>query len=76
MTVENFGSLTSLAQYKNTHHVGDGYFCDTGYEPGEMASPMPLSGIFSHITAIYGVDQPAANEQSSPADMSDKQTAA
>ena len=49
--VEDFGTRVSFAQYKNTHHHGDGWFLDTGATA--LPEPMPLTNIFGHILDAF-----------------------
>ena len=60
VVVENFETLVSLAQYKNTHHVGIGYLTDTGCLPGELANPMPLKDTFRHIMQAFDLPMPGS----------------
>ncbi|MEL7028796.1 MAG: hypothetical protein AAGL49_06170 [Pseudomonadota bacterium] len=50
--VDDFGKLVSFAQYKNTHHHGDGWFIDTG--ANDLPAEIPLTEIFPRILAAFG----------------------
>lgn len=56
VVVEDFDRLVSFAQYKNTHHVGDGYYIDTAFAPGELPAEFPLREIFDVILCHFGID--------------------
>ena len=47
--IENFDKLVSLAQVKNTHHHGIGYYTDTGFAKGELPESFPLKDMFALI---------------------------
>ena len=52
--IEDFGKRVSFAQYKNTHHHGDGYFLDTGLkEPA--AQPIPLTSLFDRVLEAFNI---------------------
>ena len=55
--VDHFERLVSLAQYKNTHHVGVGYFADSGYSKGQLPASIPLREIFDIILAAFSIDR-------------------
>ncbi len=55
VTVEQFESWVSFAQYKNTHHVGEGYFLDTGVVKGTWPEEIPLRDIFQIVLDSYGL---------------------
>ncbi len=54
--LENFETMASLAQFKNTHHVGVGYFLDTGVEKGTWPPDIPLRNTFGMILEAFGID--------------------
>ncbi len=56
--VNNFGELVSLAQVKNTHHHGVGYYTDTGFMKGELPSSFPLKDLFAMFLDAYHIDSP------------------
>ncbi|MEM6850744.1 MAG: hypothetical protein AAF527_03425 [Pseudomonadota bacterium] len=58
-TVADFGKRVSFAQYKNTHHHGDGWFLDTGAT--DLPAKMPLTEIFDRILAVYGGERAQAS---------------
>jgi len=53
--IENFGKLVSLAQVKNTHHHGVGYYLDTGFLKGELPDSFPLKDLFGMFLESYGI---------------------
>ncbi len=54
--LENFETMASLAQYKNTHHVGIGYFLDTGVEKDTWPPNIPLRDMFGIVLKAFGID--------------------
>ena len=56
VTVSDFGKLVSLAQVKNTHHHGIGYYADTGFAKGELPSSFPLKDMFGMFLEAYGIE--------------------
>ncbi|MEM9168016.1 MAG: hypothetical protein AAGC56_00035 [Pseudomonadota bacterium] len=60
IVVSNFGERVSFAQYKNTHHQGDGSFIDTG--ASNLKDPMPLTDVFSHILRAFGINRSPARD--------------
>jgi len=54
--IENFGELVSLAQVKNTHHHGIGYYTDTGFMKGELPASFPLKDLFAMFLDAYGIE--------------------
>jgi len=59
--IPNFGELVSLAQVKNTHHHGIGYYTDTGFMKGELPESFPLKDLFALFLDAYGIDSPKFN---------------
>ena len=55
--IEHFDTLVSFAQYKNTHHVGSGYFLDTGVEKGTWPEEIPLRDIFRIVLGAFGLNE-------------------
>lgn len=55
VVINNFNTLVSLAQYKNTHHVGNGYYVDTDFKRGEMPETFPLRDIFNIILRHFNL---------------------
>ena len=55
VVIEHFDTLVSLAQYKNTHHVGNGYYVDTNYPRGALPATFPLREIFDVILRHFNV---------------------
>jgi hypothetical protein len=53
--VDNFGKLVFLAQVKNTHHHGVGYYADTGFSKGELPDSFPLKDLFGMFLESYGI---------------------
>jgi hypothetical protein len=53
--IENFNSLITLAQFKNTNHVGVGYFADTSLTKDTAPERMPLKSIFPLILDAFNV---------------------
>ena len=53
--IDNFGKLVSLAQVKNTHHHGVGYYVDTGFSKGELPDSFPLKDLFGMFLESYGI---------------------
>jgi len=53
--VDNFGKLVTLAQVKNTHHHGVGYYVDTGFLKGELPDSFPLKDLFGMFLESYGI---------------------
>ena len=53
--VDNFGKLVTLAQVKNTHHHGVGYYTDTGFSKGELPGSFPLKDLFGMFLESYGI---------------------
>ena len=53
--VEDFGKLVTLAQVKNTHHHGVGYYADTGFQKGELPATFPLKDLFGMFLESYGI---------------------
>ena len=45
----------SLAQVKNTHHHGVGYYSDTGFMKGELPASFPLKDLFGMFLETYGI---------------------
>ena len=57
MLIEDFETMASLAQYKNTHHVGTGYFLDTVCCEGHVGTPaFPLRDLFRMVLEAFGID--------------------
>ena len=54
--VENVDRMVALAQYKNTHHVGTGYFADSAVTAGEGPTSIPLKSVFTIITDAFGAN--------------------
>ena len=55
MVIESFETMASLAQYKNTHHVGIGYFLDTGVAKGTWPADIPLRDMFGIVLNAFGI---------------------
>ena len=53
--IDYFGQLVSLAQVKNTHHHGIGYYADTGYAKGVLPQSFPLKDLFGMFLESYGI---------------------
>ena len=53
--IDNFGKLETLAQVKNTHHHGVGYYLDTGFLKGELPDSFPLKDLFGMFLESYGI---------------------
>ncbi|MCK5830504.1 MAG: alkaline phosphatase family protein [Methylococcales bacterium] len=53
--VENFNQLITLAQFKNTNHVGVGYFADTSLTKDTAPKRMPLKSIFPLILDAFNI---------------------
>jgi hypothetical protein len=53
--IDNFGKLVTLAQVKNTHHHGVGYYLDTGFLKGELPDSFPLKDLFGMFLESYGI---------------------
>ena len=60
--INDFGKLVSLAQVKNTHHHGVGYYADTGFMKGELPASFPLKDLFGMFLETYGIDSPRQNQ--------------
>lgn len=56
--IENFGEKVSLAQVKNTHHHGVGYYSDTAFKRGELPSSFPLKDLYAMFLDAYGIETP------------------
>lgn len=54
--VNHFDTLVSFAQYKNTHHVGIGYFLDTGVAKGTWPEDIPLREVFGMVLGAFGLE--------------------
>ena len=54
--IENFDQLVSLAQVKNTHHHGIGYYADTGFMKGELPASFPLKDMFGLFLEAFGIE--------------------
>lgn len=54
--IADFDRLASFAQYKNTNHVGVGYFLDTGFEKGELPADLRLTDTFRLVLDAFGID--------------------
>ena len=59
--IEDFGKLVSLAQVKNTHHHGIGYYSDTEFSQGELPASFPLKDLFAMFLEAYGIDSDKIN---------------
>ena len=55
IVINDFGKLVSLAQVKNTHHHGVGYYADTGFAKGELPESFPLKDMFGMFLEAYGI---------------------
>ncbi len=55
--IENFDRMVSFAQYKNTNHVGAGYFLDTGAAKGAWPAEFPLSDLFKIVLGAFGIEE-------------------
>lgn len=53
--INNFQDLISFAQYKNTHHEGDGYYADSAKAKGELPEEFPLKNVFAMILDNFGI---------------------
>ena len=53
--IEDFGKRVSFAQYKNTHHHGDGYFLDTGLTE-RTDQPIPLTSLFDRVLQAFNIN--------------------
>ncbi len=53
--INDFETLVSLAQVKNTHHHGIGYYADTGFAKGELPASFPLKDMFGLFLEAYGI---------------------
>lgn len=53
--IDNFGKLVTLAQVKNTHHHGVGYYLDTRFLKGELPDSFPLKDLFGMFLESYGI---------------------
>lgn len=56
VVIDHFDQKVSLAQYKNTHHVGTGYYVDTDYKRGELPATFPLREIFDVILRHFKIN--------------------
>ena len=63
--IDNFGKLVSLAQVKNTHHHGTGYYLDTAFLKGELPDSFPLKDLFGMFLESYGI-QSSRQERMDP----------
>ena len=54
--IDNFGQLVTLAQVKNTHHHGVGYYSDTGFLKGELPDSFPLKDLFGMFLESYNIE--------------------
>ena len=54
--IDNFGQLVTLAQVKNTHHHGVGYYLDTGFLKGELPDSFPLKDLFGMFLESYNIE--------------------
>ena len=50
--IDNFGKMVTLAQVKNTHHHGVGYYSDTGFLKGELPESFPLKDLVWYVLRI------------------------
>ena len=64
IVIDHFEQRVSLAQYKNTHHVGIGYYVDTRYQRGELPASFPLREIFDVILGHFKIDSGRVSTQS------------
>lgn len=64
--VDDFSQLVSLAQYKNTHHVGTGFYVDTGFQRGELPEEFPLKNIFDLVLQHFRIDTAATLKRPVP----------
>lgn len=55
VVIDDFGKLVTLAQVKNTHHHGIGYYADTGFLKGELPNSFPLKDLFGMFLESYGI---------------------
>ncbi len=55
VVIKDFDKLVSMAQYKNTHHHGVGYYCDTGLAKQELPGAFPLRDIFAIVLRAFSL---------------------
>lgn len=60
--MEDFDALVDLAQFKNTHHVGEGYLSDNTFDPHNLPSGIPLKNVFGIILNHFGISRLAVRE--------------
>ncbi len=58
---DNFKQLISFAQYKNTHHVGTGYFADSNLNSNNLPARFPLKNIFQMILDAFHIKENQLN---------------
>lgn len=63
--IDDFGMLVSLAQVKNTHHHGVGYYSDTGFLKGELPASFPLKDLYAMFLDAYGIESPKVSSMDS-----------
>ena len=60
--MKEFDTLVDLAQFKNTHHVGEGYLSDNTFDRHDLPSTIPLKKIFDIILNHFGISRLAVSE--------------
>ena len=58
---DDFKGCISFAQYKNTHHVGTGYFADSDLNSDKLPPKFPLKDIFSMILNAFQINTQQSN---------------
>ena len=60
--IQEFDALVDFAQFKNTHHVGDGYLSDNTFDQHNLPPEIPLKNVFDIILNHFGITRPVARE--------------
>ena len=56
--IEDFDKAVTLAQVKNTHHHGQGFYSDSRFERGQLPQRFPLKDLFGVVMQGFGIEHP------------------
>jgi len=58
---DDFKGFIGLDQYKDTHHVGTGYFADSDLSSGKLPPKFPMKNIFPMILNAFQINTQQSN---------------